>query len=176
MLASFAFATLLSISSALTNPLPGNQNPQAQETPPPPSTSAPAKPAPAKTNPPAKVWTNDDIPTTTEPAPRSNAQKKVSKPSTPGASDSAYTANAKKQLEKLQDQLADTEKQLAGLKSFQNGESVSSAGVDLHQGINRTPVDQQIVSLETKKKQLQGKIDDLLDEARKKGVDSGQLH
>jgi hypothetical protein len=175
MLASFAFATLLSISSALTSPLQGSQNPQAQETPP-ASPSAPAKPAATKPNPPAKVWTNDDLPTAMEPAPRSTGQKKASKPSTAGAPDSAYTANVKKQLEKLQDQLADTEKQLAGLKNFQNGESVSSAGVDLHQGINRTPVDQQIVSLEAKKKQLQGKIDDLLDEARKKGVDSGQLH
>jgi hypothetical protein len=37
------------------------------------------------------------------------------------------------------------------------------------------PVNQQITSLTDKKKQLEGKIDALLDEARKKGVQPGDL-
>jgi peptidoglycan hydrolase CwlO-like protein len=36
-------------------------------------------------------------------------------------------------------------------------------------------VDQQITNLQEKKKQLQGKIDALLDEARKKDVQPGDL-
>jgi hypothetical protein len=36
-------------------------------------------------------------------------------------------------------------------------------------------VDQQITSLQDKKKQMEAKIDALLDEARKKGVEPGDL-
>jgi hypothetical protein len=144
------------------------QNAQTQEQP--PVAQTPAAKSPAAKTAPAKVWTNDDLPTTTEPAARSKGLTKSSKPAPVGSPNSSYTVDVKKQLDKLQEQLADTDKQLSGLKSFRNGENVSTAGVDIHQGINRTPVDQQIASLETKKKQLQDKIDDLLDEARKNGV------
>jgi hypothetical protein len=45
----------------------------------------------------------------------------------------------------------------------------------LNKSYNQTPVDQQITALQEKKKQTQAKIDALLDEARKKGVEPGQL-
>ena len=164
MLASLVFTTLLLVtSSTLGQPQGTSQNPQTQDTSPAAPQPPPGKPAATKPAVRVKVWTNDDLPTTTENASRSNGQKKGSKPDSAGGPNSSYTAGVKKQLDKLQDQLADTEKQLAGLKSFQNGESGGSSGVDLHQGINRTPVNQQIASLETKKKQLEDKIDDLLD-------------
>jgi hypothetical protein len=176
MTASFVLTALLFVtSSTLYLAQQASQNSQAQETSPAAPPTAAAKPAASKNTVPVKVWTNDDLPTTTEPASPSNGQKKGSKQASAGSQDSSYTAGVKKQLDKLQDQLANTEKQLAGLKSFRSGENVSTAGVDVHQGINRTPVDQQIASLEMKKKQLQSKIDDLLDEARKKGVEPGQL-
>jgi hypothetical protein len=175
MLAFLLLTAFLLIPSAAANlSQSASQTAQSQDQSPPAAQTSPGKPPTAKTAP-AKVWTNDDLPTTTEPATRSNGQTKSSKPAPAGSPDSSYTAGVKKQLDKLQEQLADTDKQLAGLKSFRNGENVSSAGVDIHQGINRMPVDQQIASLEAKKKKLQGKIDDLLDEARKKGIESGQL-
>jgi predicted HicB family RNase H-like nuclease len=174
LLTALLTAFLLIPAAAANLSQSAGQTAQSQDQSPPAPQTSPAKP-PASKNTAAKVWTNDDLPTTTEPSPRSNGQKKGSKQDTTAGQDSTYTASVKKQLDKLQEQLADTDKQLSGLKNFRNGENVSTAGVDIHQGINRTPVDQQIASLEAKKKQLQGKIDDLLDEARKKGVEPGQL-
>lgn len=175
MLASLFLTSFLLIPAAAANLFQSaGQTAQSQDQSAPAPQTPPAK-TPASKNTAAKVWTNDDLPTTTEPSPRSNGQKKGSKQNTTPGQDSSYTASVKKQLDTLQEQLADTDKQLSGLKSFRNGENVSTAGVDIHQGINRMPVDQQIATLEAKKKKLQVKIDDLLDEARKKGVEPGQL-
>jgi hypothetical protein len=95
---------------------------------------------------------------------------------TGGKADGQYIANTKKELAKLQSQLDDTDKQLADLKDFSEGKPpATSSGHQINKGYNRVPVDQQITNLQDKKKQLQAKIDALLDEARKKGVEPGQL-
>ncbi|MGH9740947.1 MAG: hypothetical protein ACRD51_01215 [Candidatus Acidiferrum sp.] len=87
-----------------------------------------------------------------------------------------YIASTRKQLEKLQSQLDDTEKQLADLQDFSDGKTpATSGGYQFTKGYNRVPVDQQISNLQAKKKQIEGKIDALLDEARKKGVQPGDL-
>jgi hypothetical protein len=75
----------------------------------------------------------------------------------------------------LQSQLDDTKNELKALRDFQEGKAPEPAGYPLGKGYNRVPVDQQIASLEAKQKQLEDKISDLLDEARKKGVLPGQL-
>jgi hypothetical protein len=90
--------------------------------------------------------------------------------------DGQYIANTKKELAKLQSQLDDTEKQLVALQEFSEGKAPSTpTGYPINKGYNRVPVDQQITNLQDKKKQLQAKIDTLLDEVRKKGVEPGQL-
>jgi hypothetical protein len=124
-----------------------------------------------------KVWTNENL------ADANGPVSVVGDPKNPGKSslgsdtpaDPKYVASVRKQLDELQSQLADTDKQLNALKSFTEGEPSSSAGKQLNKSYNRTPVDQQIVALEEKKKQTQAKIDALVDEARKKGVEPGQL-
>lgn len=76
----------------------------------------------------------------------------------------------------MQSQLDDMEKQLVDLKNFSEGKApATSSGYQINKGYNRVPVDQQIASLQAKKKQLQSKIDALVDEARKKGVEPGDL-
>jgi len=99
--------------------------------------------------------------------------KTKSTPPTPA--DPTYVAKTKKDLQKLQEQIDDADKQLAKLKDFNEGEPVGSGAQEFHKGYNSQPISQQITGLETKKKDLQSKIDALLDEARKKGVEPGQL-
>jgi hypothetical protein len=55
------------------------------------------------------------------------------------------------------------------------GKQPEATGYPINKGYNRVPVDQQIASLEDKRRQLQEKIGALFDEARKKGVLPGQL-
>lgn len=134
-------------------------------------------PSTANEKKPKKVWTNDDISTGNEPAPAAAKTAKESPKKTPdGKPDAQYVANTRRQLEKLESQLKDVNQQIADLKAFQSGKpATTSSGYQLNKGYNRVPVDQQITNLEAKKKDIQAKIDDLLDEARKKGVEPGQL-
>jgi hypothetical protein len=123
-----------------------------------------------------KVWTNEnmaDATGTISVVGDGRASKGKSSPATPA--DPAYVAKTKKDLQKLQEQIDDANKQLATLKSFSEGEPVGSGTQEFHKGYNNQPIEQQRVNLEAKKKDLQAKIDSLLDEARKKGVEPGQL-
>jgi hypothetical protein len=150
-----------------------------------PTTSSPAPAAPSQNPPPPeeakkpkKVWTNDNL---------SDASGTVSvvgdsrsgpktKPNPAKPADAQYIASLRKQLSKLQEQIADADKQLVDLKNFSAGEPSSSAsGIKLNKSYNREPIEVQIRALQEKKKDLQAKTDALLDEARKKGVEPGQL-
>ncbi len=134
-------------------------------------TAALANATPAK-----KVWTNENIA-----ASKGNVSVVGDKrnqnyhmgPEQPA--DAATIARIKKDLDKLQSQLSDVNSKLKSYKQFEDGEAVSKGERDITKGYSRTPVDQQMSQLLDKKKQLEGQIGDLLDEARKKGVDPGQL-
>jgi len=146
---------------------------QSQSQPAPDSNSA----SPAATNSgstgssPKKVWTNEDIPSAKLPA-----DKRSQNSTTPQQkADAAAVERIRKDLLKLQSQLDDVNKKLKSYNEFTKGEAVSSGSREMDKGVNRMPVDQQIGQLQEKKKQLEGQIGDLYDEARKKGIDPGQL-
>jgi hypothetical protein len=156
--------------SAATSSPAQNATPPASQPPNKPSTSAPN---PTK---PSKVWTNENLAEANGHVSVVGDPKNASKGGGSGQlADPQYIANTRKQLEKLQSELADTDKKLADLKKFTAGESVSYSGYQYRKGYDREPVDAKIRDLEEKKKQTQAKIDSLLDEARKKGIDPGQL-
>jgi len=153
------------------------------QNPSPTPTASPAQPAdgtvptppvdPKKTK---RVWTNDDVHGLSGPVSVVGNSKSSGRASAGGKADAQYIANTKKELAKLQTQLDDTDKQLTDLKDFSQGKApATSSGYTINKGYNRTPVDQQITSLEAKKQELQDKIGALLDEARKKGVLPGDL-
>jgi|SRR5579862_7444701 len=124
-----------------------------------------------------KVWTNDDVNGLSGPVSVVGNSKNLGKAGGAGTkADPQYIASTRKELAKLQSQLNDADKQLADLTSFSEGKApATSSGYQINKGYNREPVDQQITGLQAKKKELQGKIDALLDEARKKGVEPGDL-
>jgi hypothetical protein len=163
--------------AALVAALPAAaQSPDA--TPPAPASQAqdPAKQSEEKK--PKKTWTNENISdangAVSVVGDAKDARKTKSKPAKPV--DEQYVANARKQLEKFQGQIADLDQQIVDLKNFSRGEpSTSASGIRLTQNYDREPIEVQIRALENKKKDLQAKIDALLDEARKKGVEPGDL-
>jgi hypothetical protein len=145
--------------------------------------AAPALPSPsqdsappAETNKPKKVWTNEDLPGAKSVVsvvgdPKNTQKSPASKPA-----NAQYVASARKQLDKLQGEIADIEKQLVDLKNFSEGEpSTSASGVKLNKSYQREPIEVQMRALKDKKKELESKVDALLDEARKKGVESSEL-
>jgi len=127
-------------------------------------------------NAPKKVWTNDNLGDAAGPVSvvgDKRNQKYNMTHSKPG--DPATAAKIRENLQKLQAQLDDANKKLAAYEAFQEGELVSTGGRDVSKGYSRAPVDQQKASLEVKKKDLEAKIDALFEEARKKGIEPGQL-
>jgi hypothetical protein len=76
--------------------------------------------------------------------------------------------------EKLQSQMDDTTKLIADLTNFSKGESSSSAAFSSIAAMPVSPSKCRFVRSRTKK-DLQAKIDALLDEACKKGVKPRQL-
>ena len=125
-----------------------------------------------------KTWTNDNLSDAKGAVSVVGDSKAGSKskahPAKPA--DAQYVASVRKQLEKLNAQTSEADKQIADLTNFSKGEpSTSASGIKLGKGYNREPVEVQIRALQEKKKDLQSKMDALLDEARKRGVEPGQL-
>jgi hypothetical protein len=147
-----------------------------------PATTAPgtADAAGSTANPPApktkKVWTNEDVSGLGGTiSVVGDARNGKSKTIAQGAPDAQYINTARKQLEKLRGQMAAADKEIASLKDFAAGEPVSTSDREFHKNYGNQPIQQQIEGLQAKKKDLQSQIDALLDEARKKGVEPGQL-
>jgi hypothetical protein len=192
----FLFASV-AFAGASQSPSGSSQQSQSQPpaTAPSPATPVAAKSADAKDQPadknstqeakkPKKVWTEEDIskvggnisvvgdPSASGPA-RSN-----SKASGAGSANSAQDNQAdyyRKELRRLQTQLDAADKKIEDLRNFKAENSSASGGIDPHRGYYMTPIPDQIKQLEDKKTQIQGKMDALTDEARKKGIEPGQL-
>src|SRR5579863_3444102 len=122
---------------------------------------------------PKKIWTNDDVA-----AAGSSGSPAVKSKNDNGSGSDANVKLARQlrdRLDKLEAQLRDTEKQLADLKNFEAGEGSGTAGRQLHKGYSMEPVPDQIAKLQTKRQHLQEQINEVNDEARKKGILPGQL-
>ena len=126
--------------------------------------------APAK---PQKIWTNDDVAA----ASRSNSPATKSKNDIASASDTKtkLAKHLHDRLDQLEAQLRDTQKQLTDLKNFAAGDGNGTAARQLHKGYNMEPVPDQIAKLEKKRQQFEEQINEVYDEARKKGIPPGQL-
>jgi hypothetical protein len=170
---SLSFAIFVSLFAAFSA---AAQSPDASSPLPAAPSQDSAQPADAKK--PKKVWTNENLSGANGAVSIVGNPKNASKNKSIAAkpADAQYIASARKQLDKLQAQIADADQQIADLKNFSKGEPSSSAGgIKLNKGYNREPIEVQIRTLEEKKKDLQAKIDALLDEARKNGIEPGQL-
>jgi hypothetical protein len=134
---------------------------------------------------PKKVWTEDDISkvggisvvgdsSASAPVPgRSSSQANG------GASDDSAQGKQldyyRDQLRQLQAQLDVTDKKISDLRNFKADNTSASGGINPNHGYSMTPIPDQIKQLEDKKKEIQDKIDAVTDEARKKGIEPGQL-
>jgi hypothetical protein len=171
---SLTFAAMLTLFAAFS----AAAQSQDSSVPAPPAPSQDSATPAAETKKPKKVWTNENLSnasgTVSVVGDPKNATKPKSAPSKPV--DAQYVASVRNQLAKFQGQINDIDKQLVDLKNFSEGEpSTSAGGLKLHKSYSTEPIEAQMRALREKKKDLESKIDALLDEARKKGVDSSQL-
>ena len=168
---SVSFALILSFFAAFSS---AAQSPGTSSAPPAGQAATSEPPADAKK--PKKVWTNDNVSSASGTVSVVGDAKRKAKPANSKPANGKYVASVRRQLEKLQKQVADIDKQLLDLKNFSSGEpSTSASGIKLDKSYQREPIEVQMRALQEKKKDLESKVDALLDEARKRGVESNQL-
>jgi uncharacterized protein YlxW (UPF0749 family) len=136
---------------------------------------------------PKKVWTNDEISSAGGPG----SISVVGNPSDADTTSSSKDASAKTtsasslrekrvgayrdRLHQLHNEMEATDKKISELRNFKADNTSSSGGINMNHRYSMTPLEDQVKSLEEKKKQLQAQIDAVEDEARKNGVEPGQL-
>jgi|SRR5579863_2280846 len=149
----------------------------------PPAKATPATPDKKK---PKKVWTNDNVSSIpggvsvvgdANKDDSSGSQQKNSAAAGPGTEDARQKQidGYKSQIRQLQSDIDSVDKSIAQLKNFKGENNSPSGGINMNQGYNMVPVEDQVKQLEDKKKQMQAKIEDVENEARKNGIDSGDL-
>jgi hypothetical protein len=133
---------------------------------------------------PKKVWTNDEVSSINgnisvvgraAPASSATATAKPGDNSPSGDAREKQIARYRDQIRPLRQQLEITEKQLSDVRNFKGENSSSSGGINMSQNYSMTPVEDQVKQLEAKRKDLQKQIDAIEDEARKNGVEPGEL-
>jgi hypothetical protein len=192
----FVFASAAFVCAAQSS----SSSSQPSQTPPPapapPATMPPAaktadgtdqtanKDAAKDTKKPKKVWTEDDISKvggsiSVVGDSSSSGGAKGSSQSTGTSPENSAQANEvesyRDQIRQLQAQLDATDKKIDDLRNFKADNTSSSGGINPNHGYSMTPIPDQIKQLEENKKQIQDKIDAVTDEARKKGIEPGQL-
>jgi hypothetical protein len=148
-----------------------------------PAANSPASSSPEKKKP-KKVWTNDEIGSVkggvsvvgdgNSSSAKGGGQKPVASSSLDDARQKQIE-NYRDQIQQYRAQIDSIDARIAQLKNFKGDNTSPSGGINLNQGYNMVPIEDQVKQLEDKKKQLQGKIDDTEIDARKNGIDPGDL-
>jgi hypothetical protein len=175
ILAAASFASAVTATSFPRPALPSQHSPSSQSQAQQSQAVAPSPAEPKKTK---KVWTNDNL--------GAASASPISQPGNPKEPASGKGATAKpaspqevaafrKQLATIQIQLASVEKQITDLQNFSKGEGSGANGLQLHKGYTTEPIADQVRKLDAKRKSLSVQMDAVLDAARKRGVEPGQL-
>jgi hypothetical protein len=137
-----------------------------------------------------KVWTNDDMSSVkgtvsvVGDAKNSSTESAVKKnDNAAGGGDSPEAKDARKQqvesyrsqIKELQSQIDAADQKINQLRNFKGENGAPSGGINPNQGYNMVPLEDQVRQLEDKKKQCQGKIQDIEIEAGKNGIEPGEL-
>ncbi len=139
-----------------------------------------AQVAPEKKKP-KKIWTNEEVATlpgevSVVGQANQGGQESTFHPSSNGnGGQQAQIDDYRQRISNLRSQIDSVDQRIAQLKDFKGENSSPAGGININNGYNMVPVEDQIKQLEAKKKNLQGQIDDVENEARKKGIDPGKL-
>jgi hypothetical protein len=144
----------------------------------------PAVQAPEKKKP-KKVWTNDEIKSVKNGVSVVGDTNKNSAPHSYVREDDQENENqdlhkqqvgkCRNQIRELRDRIDAVDTRLAQLRDFKADNTSPSGGIKMHQGYNMVPLADQVKQLEDAKKQLQAQIQDIEYEARKNGIEPGEL-
>ncbi len=150
---------------------------------------APAKAAASATpQKPKKVWTNDEIGSVkgtvsvvgddkASSSLSNSADSRLVSSSNGSSADARQKqiADYRDRIRDYQNQIDAIDKRISQLKDFKAENSTPTGGINPTQGYNMVPVEDQVKQLDDEKKRLQTKLDDTESEARKNGIEPGDL-
>jgi hypothetical protein len=145
--------------------------------------SAAEEKKPADGTKPKKIWTNDEVGSlkgdvsvvgANRPA---EGQTQSAQNGAGGAADSrgGKIQRYRAAIGELRNKIDAADQRITQLKNFKGDNSSPSGGINPNRGYNMIPLDEQVKQLEEKKKQLLASIEDLENQAKKEGIEPGEL-
>jgi len=168
-------------SSAKPAPQAGSNTPSTSATPSTPETASTDKTTTTDKKKPKKVRTNDEIGSVKGGVSVVGDGKSATSPRPAQESHDSYDAHAevvrnyRDQIQQLREQIDAADSLIKQLKNFKGENTSASGGININQGYNMVPSQEQVKQLEERKKKLRAKIDDVEVEAKKNGVDPGEV-
>ena len=148
-----------------------------------PTASGQSSPPAGKTEKTKKVWTNDEVGSLQGAVSvvGTNRGTEGKAPSAQNGVGAAAEARHGKILRyraaiaELRKKIDAGDQRIAQLKNFKADDSSPSGGINPNRGYNMIPLDEQVKQLEEKKKQLLASIEELENQAKKEGIEPGEL-
>jgi hypothetical protein len=130
-----------------------------------------------------KVWTNDNMGTLKgsvsvvggRKQEQAEAEYAENEDGSDGNPRQARIQQYRDAIGNLRRAIDDADARIAKLKDFKGENTSPSGGINPNQKYNMVPPEEQVKQLEARKRQMQGKIEDLENQARKEGIDPGEL-
>lgn len=145
-----------------------------------PATNSQKPPPAGKTEKPKKVWTNEEVgdlqgPVSVVGTKRSSEGPTQSSQSWAVASRQGKIQRYRAAITELRKKIDAADQRIAQYKNFKADDSSPNGGINPHKGYSMVPLDEQVKQLEEKKKQLLASIEELENQAKKEGIEPGEL-
>ena len=139
--------------------------------------------AASKTEKAKKVWTNDEVGTLqgtvsvvgTEHGADGRTQSTKNAGGTATDPRRGKIQRYRAAIAELRKKIDDADRRISQMKNFKAEDSSPSGGINPNGRYIMVPLDEQVKQLEAKKKQLEANIEDLENQARKEGIEPGEL-
>lgn len=130
-----------------------------------------------------KVWTNDEVGTLqgtvsvvgTEHAAEEKAKSSGNDAGAATDSRRGKILRYRAAIAELRKKIDAADERISRMKNFKADDGSPSGGINPHRSYNMVPLDEQEKQLEAKKKQLLATIEDLENQAKKEGIEPGEL-
>jgi hypothetical protein len=139
--------------------------------------------AASKTEKTKKVWTNEEIGTLQGTVSVVGTEHAAEDKTTSSGDDARAAADPRRgkiqryraAIAELRKKIDAADQRITQMKNFKADDSGPSGGINPNRGYSMVPLDEQVKQLEAKKKQLLASIDDLENQAKKEGIEPGEL-
>jgi hypothetical protein len=157
-----------------TSSAPSSQSPASAKTP-----SRAGEKKTADGTKPKKVWTNEEVGslqgTVSVVGANRPAERETESSANAGDPRRSKILRYRAAIAEFRKKIDAADQRIAQYKNFKADDSSPNGGINPNKGYSMVPLDEQVKQLEEKKKQLLANIEDLENQAKKEGIEPGEL-